>query len=189
MLEKTIRSRKGTNSLTPKAGELKLLHCMVVCRSNLSIITENVLSVLNKKLLRSKRAHCMAKQQKQEVIQSKQLLHKIIDRTERKTEGQVQKSKPNHFSTFMYWDKSRSAEQLKKNISQVAVTSKDKQTLTRSGGSWSWCALHKGGYRLTWKCQQGLVKAAQYPKPIKVHNRRQTSLISAQGNLWPCNPL
>lgn len=71
MLEKTIRSRKAQNSLTPKAAELKLLHCTVVCGSNLSIITEEVLSALNKKLLRSKRTHCMAKQQKQEMIQSK----------------------------------------------------------------------------------------------------------------------
>lgn len=42
----------------------------------------------------------MVKQKEQEVIQSKQLLHKIVARTESKIEGQLQKPKPKHFSTL-----------------------------------------------------------------------------------------
>lgn len=74
---------------------------MMVCWSNLSIITEKVLGALDTKLLRSKRAHCMAKQKEQEVIQSKQLLHKMVATTESKTEGHLQKPKPKHFSTYI----------------------------------------------------------------------------------------
>lgn len=125
MLERTIKSRNSQNNLTPEAGELRLLHCTVACWSNLSIITEKVLGALNKNLLRSKRAYCMAKQKEQEATQSKQLLHEMVARTESKFEGQLQKSKPNHFSIFKgQVQKCSTAEE----ISQVAVTArKNKQ--------------------------------------------------------------
>lgn len=47
----------------------------------------------------------------------------------------------------------------------------------------------KRGYRLTWKGPQGSVKLVKFPKPLKVHNRRQASLLSAQRNLRPFSPL
>lgn len=55
-----------------------------------------------KKLLRSKKAHCVVKQKEQEAIQSKQLLRKMVRRAENKIEGQISKVKKtnNHFSIF-----------------------------------------------------------------------------------------
>lgn len=58
MLEKTNKQTKQKannkkqkqskqNLLNPKAEELKLLHCMVVCLSSFSTITEKVLGALN----------------------------------------------------------------------------------------------------------------------------------------------